>query len=178
MVVHQPTNGLYRRFQRALHLIPKRCLCFGMCFALVRKQCVLSIVRVWFLILTKRFVCSTLVVKPYVHCMCVCVCVCRQREVGAKLWIEQILSISLPPAYIPLLCDGVILCKLMSAINEKWIPKIYEPFGKMNKVPLFHTKKNLTFFLGACEEELLLPAYVEPNTPPLVHSSCNSDGCK
>jgi hypothetical protein len=127
---------------------------------------------------TNEAVCMLNVGCKTVCALYVCVCVCRQREVGAKLWIEQILSISLPPAYIPLLCDGVILCKLMSAINEKWIPKIYEPFGKMNKVPLFHTKKNLTFFLGACEEELLLPAYVEPNTPPLVHSSCNSDGCK
>ena len=93
----------------------------------------------------------------------------RQREVGAKLWLEALLGITLPNDYLHLLSDGVMLCKLISSLNEGWIPQIYESRNG-EPVPYFQAKKNITFFLAAGEEELSLPAYV-PDAPAMRQRS-------
>ena len=92
------------------------------------------------------------------------------REVAMKLWLEQLLGVTLEKDYWPQLSDGVILCDAMLEVKERSIPLVARPEEDGQQIAFFKAKKNIQFFLAACEEELFIPKYGKP-----CMAQCGSD---
>ena len=84
------------------------------------------------------------------------------REVAMKLWLEQLLGMTLENDYWPQLSDGIILCDAMLEVKERSIPLVARPEEDGQQIAFFKAKKNIQFFLAACEEELFIPKYGKP----------------
>jgi hypothetical protein len=81
-------------------------------------------------------------------------------EVATKLWLEQLLDISLDCDYLPQLQDGVILCNAMLEVNERSVPCVHTADDEEdNRIPFYKQKNNIRSFLEACEDELDIPRY-------------------
>ena len=72
-----------------------------------------------------------------------------------KRWIEGLLKVVLssdPVRFVEGLQDGVVLCYLCRAIDERSIPRVQE-----NSTDTLSCRINLTFFFGACKDFGLPP---------------------
>lgn len=67
-----------------------------------------------------------------------------------RRWVEGVLKVMLstdPIRFVEGLQDGIVLCYLSRAIDERSIPRIQEANGVSLRL-----RENITFFLGACKD--------------------------
>ena len=72
-----------------------------------------------------------------------------------RRWVESVLKVMLsadPMRFVDGLQDGIVLCYLSRAIDERSIPRIQENNGSSLCI-----RNNITFFLGACKDFGLAP---------------------
>lgn len=69
---------------------------------------------------------------------------------SVRRWVETVLNVAMPPLptrFVEGLQDGIVLCYLSRAIDERSIPRIQE-----NKARSYKLRENITFFLAACKD--------------------------
>ena len=92
-------------------------------------------------------------------------------EVATKLWLEQLLGITLERDFLATLRDGVLLCQAMLEVNERSIPYVHTADEEEDaRIPFYKQKNNIRYFLEACEDELQIPRHVSMLARCLTHS--------
>ena len=85
------------------------------------------------------------------------------RELAVCRWIEEVVETQLTfepsSALREGLRDGVLMCKLLNRLRDGTVPEVNEARAGL-KLPHYRARKNMTFFLSACEEDLGIPRCV------------------
>src|SRR3990167_9251359 len=79
-----------------------------------------------------------------------------KRELCMKIWLDSFFGIDLPIPVVPVLQNGVLLCKVI----EKIYPELLPEFHEGDNLPYYKIKENIYYFLESCTQMGLSELYL------------------